>query len=174
MAKPVVLVTFDRVRQVSEGLRSLGSQRVMVGIPSEKTDRKPDPKDPHHFTNAAIGYVNETGAPEINLPARPHLVPGTRGVQKQSIAMMREATLAAMDGKPVQVTRILTKLGLFNVNAVRAFIRAGNFVPLSPRTLAGRRARGRKGTAPLMDTGQYVKAITFVIRRLNGFLGSWK
>lgn len=162
-----VVVIADRTIKVSQGLNALGSKRVMVGVPAEKTLRTDDQDSPtgKTVTNAEIGFWNEHGAPEANLPARPHLIPGVRGVQKESIKMMGQAMKFAMEGNPGKVDQQLHKLGLLNQNAVRAKVLNGPFAPLAESTLAARKRRGRTGTKPLLDTGQYLRSITYVIRQ---------
>ena len=55
-------------------------------------------------------------------------------------------------------------IGLQGADAVRAKITSGPFVPLAPKTLAKRRAKGRKGDKPLIDTGALQRAYTYAIR----------
>ena len=54
--------------------------------------------------------------------------------------------------------------GLIAQNSVRRTLTTAAYRPLSERTLAERRARGRTGTKPLIDTGQYRNSITYVVR----------
>lgn len=160
-----VTIVLDRVASVQRGLSVLASNRVMIGIPAEKNAR--DEGD-GSFGNAAIGYVQEHGAPEINLPARPHLIPGVRSVQKDTITDLRKAastTMSGGSGVETAVLRILHRIGMRAQNAVRGTIREGLSPPLAESTLAGRRARGRTGTKPLWDTGDYLRHITYVIRK---------
>ncbi len=54
--------------------------------------------------------------------------------------------------------------GLMGQDAVRGKITSGPFVPLAPATLRARKAKGRTGEKPLIDTGQLRAAYTYVIR----------
>jgi len=156
----------DKVANVSDNIAVLAETKVMVGIPAEGAARPTDEKqEGEPITNAVIGYLNEFGAPENNLPARPHLVPGVESQMAKIKQMMRAAAKSVVDGKPGDLDKHLHKVGLTAQNAVRAFITQGGFVPLSPRTIAQREARGRSGDKPLIDTGQYRNAQTYVLRR---------
>jgi hypothetical protein len=165
-----VKVTVDKVQSVLDALQVLNQTRVMVGIPGEKAARRGTP-----ITNAALGYIHENGAPEINLPARPFLVPGVSKVKTQTASLLRQAGVAALDGKPTVVRKIYMAAGQTAVNSVTAVIRAGIPPPLKPGTVARRRVRSRGSnyrrkattaaqTIPLIDTGQLLRSVTYVLR----------
>lgn len=155
-----VLVTKDRVKKIVEATRRLTTTDVMVGIPSTATARSDGP-----LNNAEIGYIHEFGAPAANIPARPFLRPAVDSMRDRIAAYMRSGALAALNGDKGGVTYALTALGLTAQNVVRAKIQSGPFVPLKPSTLAKRRAAGRTGTRPLIDTGQLRNSINYVLRR---------
>lgn len=175
-----VKVVVDNTQKVLSGLRELARSRVMVGIPSDKAGRKEG-----EITNAALGYIHENGAPEVNVPARPHLLPGVRAVQDSStIPGLRLALVYALDGRPEAVGRQLHRVGLRASISVKATINAGVPPPLAVSTLRRRAARGRKGAAkelanraaglaastqlakPLIDTAQLRNAYTYVVRKV--------
>lgn len=160
----------DETRKLAGSLRFLAEQKVMVGIPSSTAGRKEGP-----ISNAALGYIHENGAPEVNIPARPFLVPGIENAQPDTVRYLRQAMDAALSGKRPLVEHILNAAGLNAVNHVKAKITAGPFEPLKPETIRRRRIRSkgskyrRKATTaadvkPLIDTGQMRNAITYVIR----------
>lgn len=111
------------------------------------------------------GRTKVTGPHTITIPARPHLVPGVESVTGQAINRMRDAAKSALSGNPDAVEKNLNAIGLMGQNAVRAKIRSQLPPPLAASTLAKRRARGRNGVTPLYDTGEYIKSITYVIRK---------
>jgi hypothetical protein len=162
--KSGVTTVVDNVAKVLAGMNALATQRVMVGIPSTKADRR---EDGSPINNAQLGYIHENGAPEVNIPARPFLLPGVRADQAKIEEGLRAAANSAFDGKPEQLQRDLTRVGLIGQAAVRKKITDGPFEPLKPATLAARRRRGRTGTKPLIDTAQLRAAINFVIRKVN-------
>ncbi|HAX2567517.1 TPA: hypothetical protein JW640_001108 [Escherichia coli] len=67
--KSGVTTRVDNAKAILDALRSLTKKDVLVGIPSEDSERDDVP-----FGNAGIGYLNEYGSPEQNIPPRPHLV----------------------------------------------------------------------------------------------------
>lgn len=159
--KSGVKVIRDDWKKVRDSILALADSQVLVGIPADRAQRK----DNEPINNAEIGYIMENGSPDANIPARPHLIPGVKKAQPFTVKMFREAALAAMVGNHTKVLQCYHAAGLNAVNEVRAKITTGPFIPLSPRTIAARRARGRKGTAPLIDTGQYRRNQTYVVRK---------
>lgn len=160
---PTVAITQDHWDEVRRGMALLERQDVMVGIPAENAGRATE-EDKGPITNAEIGWVMETGSPEQNIPARPHLVPGVRAGAESIVKYLRNAAERALDGKTELMMRALHAAGLAGASAVKNKITDGPFEPLAPRTLAERRKRGRTGIKPLIDTGQYRNAISYVVR----------
>jgi len=156
-----VTVTVDRTAEIAKATKGLAEQGVYVGIPEAKTYRPGDP-----IGNALIGYINEHGAPEMNIPARPHLVPGVRAAQEKVVALFKAAGTAALDGRLEAALKALAAAGQTAADSVRNTIVSGGLAPpLAPGTLAARRRRGRSSIKPLFDVGTYARAITYVIRR---------
>lgn len=158
------MVIKDHMPALRKSLAALTVHRVLVGVPAEKALRKPEDGEKDPPNNAAIGYWMENGVPEANIPARPWLGPGIATVQKDINARFEACAKGVLDGLPVSVDRTLNIVGLMAQNAVKSKIDNGPFIPLSPRTLAARRRRGRKGDKPLIDTGQLRASVTYVIR----------
>lgn len=159
-----VTVTKDITKKVLGAVLALPSRNVYVGVPAAKGYRRPEPGEVGEpANNAQIGYWMEFGAPEANIPARPHLLPGIRMARDKIIAYFKVAGNAAMDFDAARMDRALNAAGLVSVSAVRKMIRDGNFIPLAPATLAARRRRGRTGTKPLLDTGNYWQSLTYVV-----------
>ena len=147
----------DALPDLLRRLASVAQRDVLVGVPAgEGRDDGP--------TNAEIGYQNEFGSPANNIPARPHLLPGVAAVQDKVVAKLTKAADAAATGRPSDAERHLHAAGLLAQNSVRRTLTTTAYRPLSGRTLAERRARGRTGTKPLIDTGQYRRSITYVVR----------
>ena len=175
-----VTVTKDRVPDVLKAIRDLTNKRVMVGVPAESAERADS-----EVTNALIGYVLETGAPERNLPARPFLVPGVENCQETVAARLKKAGVSALSGNSGDVTTQLNACGLIAVSSVKDKMDTGPFTPLADSTLRNRVSRGggaQVGAAeelasrkagnppgtdlaqPLIDTGNLQNSITYVIR----------
>lgn len=160
--KSGVLTIVDNVAKVIGGIEKLATTRVMVGVPAEKSSRK----DGSPVTSADLAYIHENGAPEAGIPARPFLKPGIANKQEEIEDRLKAVGNAALDGNVGAVDRGFNAVGLIGQNAVRAKINEGVPPPLKPATLAARRARGRTGDKPLIDTGQLRNALTYVIRKV--------
>lgn len=153
----------DRVGAVLKGVRALTTKEVLVGIPSTTAGRDDTP-----INNAEIGYLMETGSPAQNIPERPFLVPGVESAQDKFIPHLKAAGLSALEGKTAMIERDFDRAGIVAANAVKAKITDGPFTPLSPKTLQKRRAKGRTGERPLIDTGQLRRAVSHVVRKKGG------
>jgi hypothetical protein len=161
-----VTMTADHLQDVLKGIRVLADTRVMVGIPHEHTTRDYDISD-EPITNAELGYIHEFGAPEAHIPPRPFLFPWVKANKAAVADRLKIAGKFALDGKPKEMMNTFVALGLFAQSGVRRAIVQGPFIPLAKRTLAARRARGVTRTKPLIDTGQLISAVTYVIRSLS-------
>ena len=147
----------DALPDLLRRLAAVAQRDVLVGVPAgEARDDGP--------SNAEIGYQNEFGSPANNIPTRPHLLPGVAAVQDKVAARLTQAADAAASGRVSDAERHLHAAGLLAQNSVRRTLTTTAYRPLSERTLAERRARGRTGTKPLIDTGQYRRSITYVVR----------
>lgn len=152
-------------------VENLAKKQVLIGIPSD-SDRNTRADGP--MTNAALGYIHETGAPSVNIPARPFLVPGVKDAQSAMMSHLEAAGRAAMAGDEQKMLQALNVVGLIAQSAVKAKITDGPFEPLKPRTVAqrmrtrtGRKRRVVTASAdihPLVDTGQLRNSITYVVR----------
>lgn len=161
-----IKVTKDQTAGMLAAIKALTKDRVLVGIPSEKAFRAPDADDPHpELNNAEIGFLMEFGAPDANIPARPHLVPGVQASTKDAIPKLyREAADKALAGDMKAVDDAHVKVGFTATSSVKNLIRSGIAPPLAEATIADRKRRGRMGTTPLLDTGQYVRNLDFVVK----------
>lgn len=156
-----VKVTKNRMTEVIKAIAELASKDVLVGIPQDNTGR--DAGDP--LGNATIGYIQEKGSPVNNIPERPFLVPGVASVSEETSARLKKGAQGALSGDPAAGDRAMGAAGLIAQNAVRGRINSGIDPPLAPSTLRARRARGRTGEKPLIDTGQLRNSITYVVRK---------
>lgn len=177
------IIKVDRMKDVFKALERTVQTRVLVGIPDSTAERKEGEEADSGFNNAAIGYVQETGDPQRNLPARPFLVPGVKAAEDAIAKHLKRAADFALDGKPDEAEQAMQAAGLVGQNSVRATINAGVEPALSDATLAARARRGRKGAKaemarreageapgmvdakPLIDTAQLRNAVTFVVRK---------
>ncbi|ECE4878442.1 hypothetical protein CVF80_004401 [Salmonella enterica subsp. enterica] len=175
--KSGVTIRADNAQSILDALKSLTKKDVLVGIPAEDSDRDDVP-----FGNAGIGYINEYGSPAQNIPPRPHLVPGVKSVEDQTMPQLKAAAQAALEGDALGAERALNQAGSLAANGVRRYMTTTGFTPLADSTVKARARRGRKGASaelarrsvgeapgtdlakPLIDTGQYRRSITHVVR----------
>lgn len=165
MATKNLKMTFDRVGPMMAALRSLNDGRVLVGIPADNGGRTPEPGSGETINNAALLFIHENGSPAKNIPARPSVMPGIRAAQPQ-IADLLESSIRStlsVKGSSRSSEQTLHAVGLIAQTAIKKKIVDGPFAPLKPQTLRRRRAKGRKGTKPLLDTTQMYGAITYVV-----------
>lgn len=160
-----VTIKVDLTEKLLRQLKAMTQDRCLVGIPAANADRTPEPGEKVEANNAMIGYIMETGSPAQNIPARPFLTPGVESIKGEIAKRYAAGAKAMLDGKADSLDPTHTAVGLIAVSAVQQKITDGPFVPLAPRTLAARKARGRTGEKPLIDTGQLRRAQNFVIRR---------
>ena len=174
-------VTADNTAKLAAAVAKLLKSQVLVGIPDSTADRQPEPGEPKPASNAVIGYVQEFGDPEKNIPPRPFLVPGVEGVQAEIVARMQATAQATFDGADAVEAGFVT-VGIVAQNAVQQKITDGPFAPLSDRTIEARARRGRKGAIqekqrraageapstefarPLIDTGQLRRAVRYQVK----------
>lgn len=160
-----VTKTLDRTDQIFAAANALTKLKAYVGIPGDAPARQPDGAlEDQPPSNAVIGYIQENGLPERNIPARPFLLPGVEAAMPQITPRLKTLGAAALQGDVGAIQKGLNAVGLLGQNAVRAQITEGAFAPLSERTLNARKARGRTGEKPLIDTGQLRGAITYVVK----------
>ena len=87
--------------KIAASIRSVADLQVMVGIPMETTQRG----DGGPLNNAEIAYIQEFGAPEANIPARPFLFPTVRANRAFTVAQLRAAGGFARNSTPTRRRR---------------------------------------------------------------------
>ena len=157
--KSGLTVRADKAQSILDALKTLADKDVLVGIPESKDER-----DDGDIGNAAIGYINENGSPALNIPARPHLKPGVRSVEQDYLPHLRAAAKKALEGNAEGAVTSLDRAGTVAANGVKRYITITGFTPLADATIANRLRRGRTGNKPLIDTGEYRRSITHVVR----------
>jgi hypothetical protein len=163
-----VSVEVDNLKRISEALKALGSNKVLVGIPQEN-----DPRPGEPIGNVSLAYIHNLGSPARNIPARPHIVPGIVKSKDRWLPKLEQAAHDALAGEPGLMKRHLGEAGQIAVNAITQTIQAGVPPPLAQATVDRRRIRTpgskyrRKATTaadvtPLIDTADYLHAIIWV------------
>jgi hypothetical protein len=154
------MMSVNKLPEFLENVKKMSEKCVMVGVPHDK-DSRTDGKE----TNAQVAMLQEFGSGAKNIPPRPFLIPGIKMAQKEVAEILKDGAKNALHGGSIEVA--LNKAGLIGQNHVKDQIRNGDFKPLAKSTLEARRDRrknGRAGTKPLIDTGQLLNSITYVVR----------
>lgn len=157
--KSGLTVTKDEFKKLAQALNALPMQEVLVGIPEDKAPREGDP-----INNATIGYIMENGAPEVNIPARPWLVPGVIENKPKISSYFKQAGQYALKADKEGMQRAMMAAGQSTVNKIKEVINTSEYPPLAEATLAARRRKGRTGTRPLVDSGDFRNSVNFVMR----------
>lgn len=154
------MMTLNKLPAFLKSLKAIESKGVYVGIPHDKNARTES-----GASNAQIAMVQEFGSGAKNIPPRPFLVPAIKKVQPKAITILKEGAQKALHGEDIHIT--YEKVGLVGQSAVQMEIKNGSFAPLKESTLQSRRNRrvsGKAGTKPLIDTGQLLSSVTYVVR----------
>jgi hypothetical protein len=162
-------ITKDGVAKMLKAVELLTKRQALIGIPASSADRG----DGGPINNAMIGWISEMGSPSNNIPPRPHLVPGIEKAMPEAIDRLKKAGQAALGGKLDQVEAGLNEVGLICSASVKTTITNVLEPKLSDATIYRRQHRKVKkagdpsphhGTMPLVDSGAYLQAITYVVR----------
>ncbi len=113
---------------------------------------------PQNGQNAEIGLIHEFGAPKAGIPARPFIAQTFVSRRAELVAIQTKIAQGILQGR-LDEHRAMALLGAWAAGAIKATItRDGQFVPLKPATIK------RKGSdKPLINTGQLVGSITFIV-----------
>jgi hypothetical protein len=149
----------DGVAKMRKAIAAFTSKELLIGIPASTMERTDG-----SITNATIGYLNEKGSPAQNIPPRPHLVPGVEKAAPEAIRHLKIGAAAALHGDISKIDDEFTAAGMVCVTAVKLMITSVLPPPLKSATIKTRQRKGHTGESPLIDTGAYLNAITFVVR----------
>lgn len=161
--EPGVIVEVDNTQKFVNAINLLPGTSVLVGFLDDSSEKRTDTP----LTNAALGYIHETGSPINNIPPRPFLRPGAIESQKAWEPQMVKAAQAAMSGDEEAMMKRFHSAGLAAQNGIKGKIQAGLKPDLSPRTIRARERRAGRPLAinnPLMDTLQLINSIHYAIR----------
>lgn len=162
--------TVDRVPALRQRIEDLIKREILVGVTASTAN---DGIAEGEMNNAAKAYINDNGAPEVNIPQREFMRPGIQSAEPQIVSALKQAAVASLAGDARGTEAGLDKAGLRARNGVVNEIDSGPLDPgtrtLSPVTIEMRkRGRGpnrppRNSTEPLVDTGKLRQAITYTV-----------
>lgn len=149
-SKVGVKMNVDKLKDLEVLVKRLTSKQVLVGIPSENADRPDNSK----INNAEIGYIMETGCPEKNIPARPHLVPAVRESQPQIVKLLKAGAIKMLtvEGRPEEADKTLIAIGIIVSSKAKLIIQAKIPPPLADSTLKARARRKANNAAGIRIT----------------------
>ncbi|MGI4812807.1 MAG: hypothetical protein ACRYG5_06510 [Janthinobacterium lividum] len=159
--KSGAVMTANHMADVIRTINEIAGKRVLIGIPDSSPEDVGGP-----ITNAQIGYIQETGSPAQNIPARPFLVPGVVEIQAQAADILAKGAKGVLDGAQPSIDAALTSAGFVAESSVKEKINSNIQPALAESTLAERRRRGVTRENTLVDTGQMRNAVTHVIRKV--------
>lgn len=177
-------VAQDNMPELLATLKLLTNTEVLVGFPEETTKRDDPESQAQGITNAAIAYIHDHGAPDAKIPQRQFMTPGIESRLPEITELLAKTAKYVLAGAgKVKVEEGFNRVGLKAVNGIQSAIRAGIPPPLADSTVKARASKGRKGAqkeldrranglapglryaTPLMDTGEMLKSVTYVIRK---------
>jgi hypothetical protein len=168
MVSIVVEKSFDGTSVAQQRLLKLLKARVLAGV-TEATSGQDVAEG--EINNAQKAYINDQGAPEINVPQREFMRPGIERNRDKIIAGLTKAGRGILAEDTRLVAAGFDSAGLAAQKGIQDEIQSGDLQSagrtLAPKTLANRRARGRTGEEPLQDTGAMIGSITYVIEGLG-------
>jgi len=139
------------VEALMSELKALSEDRVLVGVPSDKSSREFSPeewenrkKNPikDRMNNAMLAFIHDRGSPKAGIPARPFMKPGITKAQNNINREFKAAAMAKLEGKDSEVNIRLHRAGLIAQNSIRNVIRRSEgFEPLKRATLLARTRR---------------------------------
>jgi hypothetical protein len=166
-------IKVDNTSAIRKILKEIGGIEVLAGVPSdsEQPHRAAGAVGPNErfdnsgFTNAQLAAIHDRGEPAANIPARPFMIPGFERVKDAAQAHMKVGAVGALSGDKTLLDIGANQAGIAAVDGIRQTIDDRIPPPLSPVTLARRRARGVMGTVPLVDTTKLRSSISYIIRK---------
>jgi hypothetical protein len=83
-------VTSDMTESFMKALKDMQAKEVLAGFPESEDGRKDADGNAEPITNAALGYIHNSGWPELNIPARPFMEPGIEDVREKITDRMQD------------------------------------------------------------------------------------
>lgn len=164
MSKSFLKVTSDFTEDFDKLVKSFRRDKVLVGIPEEKSTRQ----DGEKIGNAGLLAIANFGSPKKGIPPWPIMQTGIRNAQAGIAEAFKGAGKAALSGGLSALSVYYNRAGSIAANAIKKVINQQEGVPSNrpaPATLRARKLQGFKGTKYWLRTGQLRNAITWVLKR---------
>lgn len=165
----------DNLAMINKALKDMGDSVVYIGIPAEGKPREQEEGEKKNpITNAEIGYIQEFGEARDHIPPRPVLIPGVADAEPKILEILKAGSASVLE-RTAKVSKVLGLVGDAAVASVKRRITYSiGLKELSLHTIALRKLKNSKGNnkfhgeRPLLDTGQYRNAFTYVIDMIKG------
>lgn len=148
--------------KIKAGVRKARNMVVDVGILGTEAAAAHDTDS--GLTNVQIGTIHEFGGTNDRPPERSFLRSTMAKGRTKYEALVQRATKLAYEGK-IDMEKGLNLTGARIAADVDKAIRAGIAPPLADSTIIKKTVAGKRGTTPLIDTGQLVGSITWIVRQ---------
>lgn len=154
-----------KIELSTSGLKQIrtkyGNQRhvLTIGVHKGATNDVDDGDTKKSVPIAPYAAANEFGTSHI--PARPFL----RNTMNEYGKRWQQYLATQIPRRDGDIKKALKDVGNVARGDVQATIRAGDFAPLSPKTIANKTRKGRpRPDAILIDTGSLIKSIAYKVK----------
>ncbi len=147
------------LKKLKRNLKNTGKNFVTVGIFGERADAA------HAGTeksNVEIAGFHEFGTPTIKPRS---YIRATVDAEKGRIRQLQKRLAEQIIKRRTTEAQGLNLIGVFLQGKMQTRIQAGIAPPLEDATIKRKTVQGKKGTTPLIDTGQLIQSITFAVMR---------
>lgn len=152
-----VFIKKDILSSFLKNIKNMSNKSALVGIPGDQKHGK--------TSNSELGFIHEFGSDHAHIPARPFLLPGIKKEKNRILEVFKNNLPKVLAGEDAHIT--FNKVGIIARDSIKNMLRNGPFAPLAEATIAARRrsrTSGKAGTKPLIDTGQLLNSINYVIK----------
>lgn len=172
--KTTLKITKDFTKEFNAVIRKFKNDKVLVGIPEDKSERNDDEASGEQVTNAMLLAMLNFGSPINNIPPWPVMSMGIRQAQPRIAEQFKKCAkdtlhAAIHGGSGFDILdRYYTRAGIIASTSIKKVINSQEDAPaLSDRTIYAREHRKPtpfKGKSRGIVTGQMRNAITYVVR----------
>lgn len=153
-------------KEFTRRVKALNTRGPDVAVGLIGSDAEDAHEDAPELTVAAIGAIHEFGVdePPVRIPQRSWLrapFDENRSKYERMLAKLTGSIIAG--GRGMTMKRALGIVGLAAEEDIRKAIRARIDPALAASTLRKKTVAGKVGDVPLIDTGQFIQAITHLV-----------
>ncbi|MCL2084422.1 MAG: hypothetical protein FWH06_04085 [Oscillospiraceae bacterium] len=164
------------LKAIQEAIAEAVSNEILVGIPDDANERPENSSAA--VTNAELLYIHTNGSEINKIPKRPVIEPALEHSKEQVSSLLQSVADAALSGDIQRVRDAQERAGKQGRNIARAWFRdpANEWAPNADITVKGGwmknkktgkkfKAKGKRSSRPLIDTGELRRSITYRVKR---------